>query len=114
MDYQPTDAAARLPNPAFALLMCSPGAYCWFVYLTKVLGGGSVRTLGLDPILNALAELLPAAWLAAVVTASISIFHYFFNRPSRRAFPLPVLINLTINTAGLLFTTVTLVGPNLL
>ena len=96
LDYA---ARTRGQRPRFvtALLLCLPGLFCWYVFIALRLGERFQRDV--LPLSRNSLGLVMVAWPLAVITAVISVIHYW-----RKPKLWYVVVCLTSNILGLAYT----------
>ena len=99
LDYQAPAARRVAPPTGEAILLCTPGLLCWGWFLVLWSWSGAVP--------SGMLQVFWALWALAVGSALVSVVRYVFMR---RASTPAVILNLTVNVAGLLFSIVGLLG----
>src|SRR5215207_7197945 len=93
LDYSSPSDVTEQPSVVLAILLCLPGAMCWFLY------GSRMLSIHLPP--SATRAVFWPCWILAVATAMYSMVLYLPR--ASRIHPWYVVINLVINVPGLLF-----------
>jgi len=96
---------AKPANPVEAVLLCLPGLICWIIFLGSI-SGVLFRWLRF-PRLRLTIPIVLILWFVAVVTAIASFASYAGRNKGQRSWY--VWLNLILNGAGLLFTTVVVI-----
>ena len=104
LDYRDPRRDTPPPSRAVALLLCSPGAACWGVYLIDAFADANLP----QPIGDFFHTIFWPLFFAAVVSAILSLIVY--GRHPLRPQPWYVMLNLAINVSGLLFGAVSIVS----
>ena len=97
LSYKTQEKLPKQPDPVIAMLLCLPGFTCWVLFFGVFLWSSASSRYGF--ISREWFSLVLFLWLCAVVTAVISIAHYWGTRK-----PIYVKLCLLVNWAGLVFT----------